>query len=128
MKLRVRHNSIRFRLGQSEVQRLRDYGRCRETILFPGGARLEYVLHASHQRNVRVAFANSVVSIEVPDHELADWHSSDRIGISAAVEVHPGKNLDILIEKDFQCLDPRVTEDQSDGFANPLSVHEDCSV
>jgi hypothetical protein len=126
MKLRVRHNSIRFRLTQSDVGSLRRSGRCRETILFPGGSRLEYVLLASNKKEVGVVFSDGIVSIAVPAHQLTDWHSSDQAGISAAVDVHPGKKLEVLIEKDFRCLDPLVAEDQSDAFENPLSVHVVC--
>jgi hypothetical protein len=128
VKLRVRHNSIRFRLGQSDVQRLREHGRCHEAILFPGGSRLEYVLLASSQGYLHVAFANNEVSISVPEKDLTAWHSSDQVGIRTAVEVHGGKDLEVLIEKDFQCLDPEVAEDQSDGFQNPLSAQMNCSV
>jgi hypothetical protein len=128
MKLRVRHNSIRFRLGQSDVERLRSLGCCGETILFPGGARLEYLLLASESSRVQVTFADSVVSIAVPEGELADWHASNRVGISATVEVDSAQELEVLIEKDFQCLDPRVLEDQSDGFENPLTAHLSCAV
>jgi hypothetical protein len=46
----------------------------------------------------------------VPEDELAVWHSCDQTGIHTAVEVYPGKKLEVLIEKDFQCLDPRVTK------------------
>jgi hypothetical protein len=136
MKLRVRHNSIRFRLTQSDVSSLRRSGRCRETILFPGGSRLEYVLLASSTKEVGVTFSDGIVSIAVPARRLADWHSSDQVGISAAVDVypddvypegaHPGQKLEVLIEKDFRCLDPLVGEDQSDAFENPLSVHLTC--
>jgi hypothetical protein len=131
MKLRVRHNSIRFRLTQSDVGSLRRSGRCRETILFPGGSRLEYVLLASKTKEVGVVFADGIVSIAIPARQLIDWHSSDQVGISAAVDVypddvHPGKKLEVLIEKDFRCLDPLVAEDQSDAFENPLSAEVVC--
>jgi hypothetical protein len=131
MKLRVRHNSIRFRLTQSDVGSLRNSGKCRETILFPGGSSLEYVLLASNAKEVGVAFSNGVVSVAVPAHQLIDWHSSDQVGISAAIDLHPGdvqpgKKLEVLIEKDFRCLDPLVAEDQSDAFENPLSAQMVC--
>jgi hypothetical protein len=122
MKLRVRHNSIRFRLTQSDVGSLRTSGRCRETILFPGGSSLEYVLLACNAEELSVTFSGGIVSIAVPAHQLTDWHSSDQVGISSGVEVQPGKRLEVLIEKDFRCLDPLVAEDQSDAFENPLSV------
>jgi hypothetical protein len=126
MKLRFRHNSIRFRLTQSDVGSLRRSGRCRETILFPGGSRLEYVLLASNANEVGVVFSGGVVSIAVPARQLMEWHSSDQVGISTAVDVQPGQKLEVLIEKDFRCLDPLVVEDQADAFENPLTAHLVC--
>jgi hypothetical protein len=126
MKLRVRHNSIRFRLAQSDVHNLRISGRCGETILFPGGSRLEYVLLASRTRKVGAVFSEGVVSISVPEDQLTAWHSSSQVGISAAVEVYPGMELEVLVEKDFRCLDVSVLEDQSDMFENPLDAHVVC--
>jgi hypothetical protein len=48
------------------------------------------------------------------------------VGISADVDVSLGKKLDVLIEKDFRCLDPLVAEDQSDAFENPLEARVVC--
>ena len=70
MKLRVRHNSIRFRLGQSEVQALWKTGACREMILFPGGARLDYELVASGNGMLAANFSGGVVSVSVPKNRI----------------------------------------------------------
>ncbi len=126
MKLRVRHNSIRFRLQKQDVQTLRSSGECREAILFPGGGRLEYSLRVSDSHEVGVRFSGGVVSISMPAGRLTAWHSSNQVGISAAVPVDSDKMLDILIEKDFRCLDEGIHEDQSDTFDNPLTVHANC--
>jgi hypothetical protein len=125
MKLRVRHNSVRLRLGQSDVLRLRDFGECRETVYFPGGSRLEYVLLASDSRKVAVSFENGVVALAIPAAQLGGWHSSDQVGLSAEVLVEPGETLKVLIEKDFRCLS-HVSEDQSDAFENPLAATTTC--
>lgn len=124
MKLRVRHNSVRFRLGKSEVEALSHAGECRESILFPGGAKLEYVLTASHNGNGQIGadFSNGVLAVTVPGDQVVSWHGSDRIGIAADVDLEQGQKLQILIEKDFRCIDERPDEDQSDTFANPLGA------
>jgi hypothetical protein len=108
------------------VGTLRSSGRCREAIWFPGGARLEYLLLASEANEVSAAFSEGVVTITVPTCKLTDWHSSDQIGISAAIDSQSGKKLEVLIEKDFRCLDPLVRDDQSDAFENPLVAHPVC--
>lgn len=126
MKLRVRHNSIRFRLGQSEVESLRRSGESRETVDFPGGARLEYALLASGNGKIDAAFADGVVSVTIPEDQVAVWHDTDQIGLRAEVQVRPGETLQVLIEKDFRCIDERLDEDQSDAFANPAGVPQRC--
>jgi hypothetical protein len=126
MKLRARHNSIRFRLGQSEVQSLRESGECRETIEFPGGSRLEYVLSASEAANFDVSFADGVVSVAIPAQQLSAWYAPDQVGMSAEIPVQPGNPLEVLIEKDFRCIDDQGSEDQSDTFENPLAASLSC--
>lgn len=126
MKLRVRHNSIRFRLGQSEVLSLRESGECRETVEFPGGSRLEYVLSASEAANFDASFGDGVLSVAVPAQQLNAWYSPDQVGMSTEIPVRQGKILEVLIEKDFRCIDDQGSEDQSDTFDNPLAASVSC--
>ncbi len=128
MKLRVRQNSIRLRLGQSEVDRLREGQDCREEVRFPGSGRLEYRLQAFSGATVQASLCGSNIVIEVPERELARWCNSQQVGISAKIQGTDETSLSILIEKDFRCLDPLVPEDQSDTFANPLGTqHAACN-
>jgi hypothetical protein len=126
MKLRVRHNSVRLRLGQSEALRLRDFGECREAVHFPGGSRLEYVLFASESGKVAVSFADGLISIAIPAPQLNIWHSPDQVSLSVEVPVQPDETLHVLIEKDFRCLDDRDSEDQVDTFENPMAAQARC--
>ena len=121
MKLRVRHNSIRFRLGQSEARHLADRGECRETVEFPGGTKLEYVLLSASSSEFEVEFVNGSLSVYVPVSELQEWQSPDRVGMKATILLSQGKTLDVLIEKDFRCVNTDVALDQSDTFENPLA-------
>src|SRR3954451_14379732 len=126
MKLRLRHNSIRFRLGQSEVQHLETGEPCRELILFPGNQRLEYILEPSAGMKIAASFESSVIRITIPQPELFGWCQSDQVGLSAELTAGDGLVLRILIEKDFRCLDGEVSEDQSDTFENPAVQHTGC--
>jgi hypothetical protein len=126
MKLPVRHNSIRFRLGQSEVRSLRESGECRETVEFPGGSRLEYVRAASEAVNFDATFADGVVFVAIPAQQLSAGYSPDQVGICAEIPEGPEKALEVLIEKDFRCIDDQGSEDQSDTFENPLAASVRC--
>src|SRR5262245_45412870 len=127
MKLRLRHNLIRLRLGKSEVEQLQQGGECREAIHFPGGMRLAYaVVSSPTSTGIDATLGDSIIRIDVPEKELARWCASDQVGLSAEIPLPDGAPLEILIEKDFRCLDPLVPEDQSDTFDNPLARHAAC--
>ena len=126
MKLRIRHNALRLRLGRSEVERLRHGDGSREAICFPEGNRLEYTLEPSADNHVSVSLAGFVVRVKVPAGNLAEWCDSEEVGISADLPVPGDLPLSLLIEKDFRCLDPEISEDQSDTFDNPQERHASC--
>lgn len=123
MKLRVRHNSIRFRLGRTEVERLWQGLECRERICFPGNQQLEYVIQPSSSSTITALLLGQIISVEIPRHDLAEWCASERVGLCAEIAVPHHAPLQVLIERDFRCLDPAISEDQSDTFDNPLERH-----
>lgn len=127
MKLRVRHNSLRLRLGRSEVEQLHEKQHCSEAICFPNGTRLEYSVESS-SKTTAVAFAGDLIRVEVPADELSKWCVSDQVGLAAEIAVPEGPPLQVRIEKDFRCLDPDIVEDQSNTFENPLEKHAACDI
>ena len=46
------------------------------------------------------------------------WANSDRVGLQHTNLMENGKELFLLVEKDFVCLDETI-EDQSDNYPNP---------
>ena len=61
-----------------------------------------------------------------PAQRLSAWYSPDQVGMGAEIPVLPGKILEVLIEKDFRCIDDQGSEDQSDTFENPLAASLSC--
>jgi hypothetical protein len=112
VKLRIRGNSIRLRLGQSEVQRLNEGQRVEEQTQFGPASKLTYAIEPTARDDISADFANNKVIVRVPRGAIADWATSDQVGINS----QQGE-LKILIEKDFECSDP--TESQADAFPNP---------
>lgn len=122
MKLRIRGNSIRLRLGRSEVAQLLDTGRVVEATSFDpiGHQRLEYHLVAGTAGTVAAMLeAGNRLIIRVPVEEVVAWGRSDRIAITASQPAEAGATLRILIEKDLECLDAPPEESQADAFARP---------
>jgi hypothetical protein len=112
VKLRIRGNSIRLRLGQSEVQRLRAGERVEEHTQFGPTSQFAYTVEPTAHAQISAAFEDRRVIVRVPRNAIADWAGSDQVGL----ESRQGE-LKILVEKDFECSNP--DESQADAFPNP---------
>lgn len=124
MKLRIRGNSLRLRLGRSEVSRLAEGGVVREVTEFAPGQRLEYTVGTSpNVPGPRASFRQGRIEVLLPPEVARDWAAGEEVGISGeqpAGQSGSGGMLRLLVEKDFTCRNPAAGEDQSDAFANPL--------
>jgi hypothetical protein len=122
MKLRIKGNSIRLRLGQSEVRRLAIDGVVQESTPF-GPSKQEcfiYAICASPDVTVVSAnFADRRLVIRVPSGMIHQWAATDQVGIHAIKRNSDDGELRILIEKDFGCIDAPSDESQEDAFPNP---------
>ena len=119
MKLRIKANSIRLRLGRSEVERLIGVGVVEESATFDptGRQRLVYRLLASAEvAEVVASFTDSRLDVRIPLDRATAWCRSGEIGISAEQAIAGGSTLRILIEKDLECLDAPPEESQADAF------------
>ncbi|MEO6830001.1 MAG: hypothetical protein ABI164_09325 [Acidobacteriaceae bacterium] len=68
---------------------------------------------------VAARFENGEILVTLPTHLVASWASSDQVGIESMQPADKERGLRIVIEKDFQCLQPRFEEDESDNFPHP---------
>ncbi len=122
MKLRIRGNSLRFRLTQGEVARLLVKERVSESVHFSSSTAdlLTYSLEAcEHAPHVSAHFVNGEILVDVPLLLVESWANTDQVGIECTQLLGEGRGLHIVIEKDFLCLQPRPGEDQSDNFPHP---------
>ncbi len=112
MKIRIKDNSIRFRLTQSEVAELGVKGMVSGHTEFPGQT-FTYAIERTEEHSLTAAFAENRMVLGMPAGMVEEWTSTDRIGFDGLA----GK-VKILVEKDFVCLD-NTLEDQSDNYPNP---------
>lgn len=120
MKLRVRGNSIRLRLTQSEIVRFGETGLVEEIIEFGGESKLIYALESSAQaKSVEAGFSENRVVVIIPQSKAENWTNSNKVGIKAEQSIGDNKILRLLIEKDFACLEPREGEEDADTFPHP---------
>ena len=130
MKLRIRGNSIRLRLGPAEVLRLLLDGTLEEATDFgPFHAdRFNYALHTTDESfDVSASFAGGRMVVRVPKDVIDRWATSGQVSIDALQRTGDGGDLRILIEKDFQCIDPPIGESEADTFPNPQFTPAGCA-
>ena len=119
MKLRIKGNSIRFRLTQSEVKIVEQTGLVKDQIKFSNSISLEYEIKAATGLEyVEATYSENKITLKVNESLIRDWAHSDQVTISSSLDLSSNENLTILIEKDFKCLYPR-DEDESDMFPHP---------
>ena len=118
MKLRIQGNSLRFRLTQREVTRLKDDGRVESEVRFSADRALSYsVSSAQGLDNVEVEYAADCVRVVLPHACVLAWADSDLVSIASAGRVQ------VLVEKDFQCLHGPDRWDP-DAWPNPLAEQQ----
>ena len=122
MKLRIRGNSIRIRVSQSEVAAIAAEGRVEETIQFSPQKRLRYGVLVSQRDPAQVSYQDDQIMVELPAGQVDAWLAPDQVGIETEQKLGGGAVLQILVEKDFTCLAPREGEDDSDTFPNPQAT------
>ena len=125
MKLRIKGDSIRLRLSQSEVNRFAESGEVQDEIRFGPGSALTYRLCMEPEVPALAAtFASDRIIIRVPTTLATTWANTDQVGMEHnAPTGSDGQTLRILIEKDFQCLTVRPGEDESDNYPHPTGMH-----
>lgn len=115
MKIRIKGNSLRYRLTKSDVSRFEENGYIEEHISFAGQT-LTYALQRNTGTELTVQFENNKITLFMPDSLSDEWVSTDIVGFENYTN-----ELFLLVEKDFKCLD-NVAEDQSDNYPNPLNI------
>ncbi len=119
MKLRIRDNSFRLRLSQSDLADFEAHKKVESKIEFPGGSNMSYVLLWSDEEEFKASFDGKSMVAEVPKSVGENWLSPTEVTIDHMVDISDKSKLRLLIEKDFQCLSERKDEDESDMFLNP---------
>jgi hypothetical protein len=113
MKIRIKGNSVRFRLTQSEVKQLCERGSVKEQTKL-GDKTFGYEVIMDAERNqLSAEFKNETVTLFLPKTLGKDWYENNEVGFE-----HQQNELYLLLEKDFTCLD-NTMEDQSDNYPNP---------
>jgi hypothetical protein len=122
MKLRIKGNSIRFRLLQSEVGRLEAVGSISDETRF--GIRTDQAFKYSVAVSdgvdeLDVEFSDNQILVLLPETKALEWCTNDIVGIERSIEIDGETTLAVLIEKDFECVGRPDDPDRSDAYPHP---------
>ncbi len=119
MKIRIKGNSLRYRLTKTEVETFCRTGYFEDTTDF-GNTTFTYALQAKKGIDTLEAqFQADTITLFLEKSKSKSWFESNQIGFSHTVKKIDGSKLSLLLEKDFVCMDETV-EDQSDNYPNPM--------
>ncbi len=121
MKIRIKDNSIRFRLSATDLKMLKKKGKVVCKCTFGTSQIFKYSVVSKKKGNSEflcVDLKKNHIKIELAASDVKDWIKSDLEGFDAEMDNGTKDGLYVLIEKDWQCLKPR-DEDESDLFPNP---------
>ena len=123
MKLRIRGNTLRFRLGQSEVADLRTTGAVASRVVFgpTPESELHYVVECLDAAAPAVRYEPGSIRVALTAELTNALEHSEEEGISFEADTGTGTPLRVSIERDFTCLKPREGESEADSFANPAA-------
>ena len=121
MKLRIHGNALRLRLNQAEVGQFSKTGWLEEVVDFAPGASWSFVLESlSSVPTARAVYQNNSLRIQLPASTANHWITTDEVGIEAEQQAGNGKQLSILIEKDFKCA--HSPNPDPHAYPNPLEA------
>lgn len=119
MKLRIRGNSVRLRVSQSELSEIAERGGVEDRVQFPGNAVLAYRVRVVPANTLSAEYRGHDLTVFVPRADIERWLAPQEVSIRGEQALDGGGTLKILLEKDFACVTTRDGEDESDLFPNP---------
>ena len=123
MKLRIKGNSIRLRLTQTEVQCIADGKTVQEDVSFGNDTpTFTYALGIDpNETKLTARYQDHTVRVGLPGAIAHTWATTERVSIEEAIIWNEEEKLNILVEKDFQCLH-RSDEEEPDSYPNPAAM------
>ncbi len=121
MKIRIKGNSVRLRLTQTEINTFAEKGTISEVICFGSLAnqKLTYTLVKGTTNEFDAKYQENEIKITLPNNQASIWTSTNLVSLEAKIAISDEEKLLILVEKDFKCLQPRANEDETDHYPHP---------
>ena len=114
MKLRIQGDSIRLRLTVSEVAAVGRGEAVEETTRLGNPPFAYFLTPLADATAVDAVFDDGAMRVSLPAATARRWAETDEVSLHGAAGA-----VSILIEKDFDCLEPREGDEKLDTFPNP---------
>lgn len=120
MKIRILKNSLRFRLKQQDVHEFEQQGKIMEMLEFGEEPKdqIGFGLKLSTGKSLSVSFNSNTTIVHVPKSIADEWTGTNIVGFNGTIDTGMGRTIEVLVEKDFKCLDGREEENEG-SYPNP---------
>lgn len=124
MKIRILGNTIRIRVKMFETDALKDTGMIEEVLSFgPDDTdKLRFQVMAGDE-DFAIVRDPMIIRIVVPQALVHTWATTDLVGFEELITTSKGAQINVLVEKDFACLDGDREEEEG-SYPNPI---ENCN-
>jgi hypothetical protein len=118
MKIRIKGNTLRYRLTKSDVETFCKTGFFSEKTEFATTI-FNYELKVKEGiTQLEADYTNNTITLYFPKEDTENWATNDIVGFENTYTTSAGAALSILVEKDFICMDQPL-EDQANNYPNP---------
>lgn len=109
MNLRLTRNSVYFRLSQADAAILGDGGVVTGSTSFGPDVEFSYCLRPRADiPAMHITLGPRGLCVDIPAALVNDFNRGQSIGLHDIQPIGDGKNLEIYIEKDFECDEARM--------------------
>jgi hypothetical protein len=98
MKIRIKGNSLRYRLTRSDISALKLSGFLEERTSFPAH-HLVYAIIRTEDPSLSSEFTGHQIILYMPGHMIMALAETDEVGFAENSGI-----VSLLVEKDFYCL------------------------
>ena len=100
MQVRIRGNSIRFRVSKTDLAKLAETGRIDATVRFSSERTLRYAIEVKPTGAVTATFDGASIDVTLPKTRLDLWLRPNEVSVEGSQPTGGGKVLEIVLEKD----------------------------
>ena len=118
MKLRIKNNSVRFRLSQDDLRRFLETGRIEERLKFGDLDEQQFIYsleRVDRSEEMTAIYHGGRLNVLVPLDRSNIWAETEHDALEGTFTSRSGKQISLSVEKDLECLH-KETPAEDDAF------------